>query len=526
MAPPAPSGSQTPLLQDEACASYEGGWGISWRAAGRTALLSLCGLGLVAASWGPSLELLRRRAAAFPPASRPQSTAAELVEPCPAEVSAEGQLPWLHIVGGPKPVSRSRHWTPRVCVPKYEGPNCSNTTQWHGKVTLCLAGQAIADVHMATRGHVSEMFPKHQYELTLPRPMGLLGMAPSKKWVVASSYIDTTFQRNPLAFDLYRLLGGWAPSTRFINLRWHGLDFGLYYVGEQPEVSESRIHLPPAKPNSPEESGFLLTADWKKAGVVAVKTANTSTFFNVVHPRAAQVSPGQRSFLQRFLDEVDRRALARSTPPGRGGLEEVLDFPSFARYYIVQELAKDVDGYAFSNFMSLAGGKLSHASPWDFDLAFDFDCTPAYFTSVLTGNVSFGVVGWNVENGRTMGYWTGDDGWGTRVMDFGVNKRQLFLNIWQHAGFAAVFVSSWKAARQGPLADAALRSLVRQRGEVLEASARRDLEIWRSTPRCAFWPCCHPEDSQDFRLATQHLEGYLLGRAQWIDDHVDGLLAK
>ena len=36
-------------------------------------------------------------------------------------------------------------------------------------------------------------------------------------------------------------------------------------------------------------------------------------------------------------------------------------------------------------------GRLLHAAPWDFDLAFDFACMPRYFTNVFTGNVSLGV---------------------------------------------------------------------------------------------------------------------------------------
>mmetsp|Transcript_137750 Transcript_137750/g.428002 ORF Transcript_137750/g.428002 Transcript_137750/m.428002 type:complete len:380 (-) Transcript_137750:76-1215(-) len=373
---------------------------------------------------------------------------------------------------------------------------------------------------MKTRGHVSEMFPKHQYELTLPRPESLMGMAPDTNWVLASSFIDTSFQRNPLAFDLYRLLGGWAPSTRYVNVRWHDVDFGLYYIGEKPEVSRSRIRLPESRPENPADTSFLLTADWKKAGLVSVETPNTSTYFNLLYPR--EVSPAQLSVLQRLLGEVDRRALAQPEVLGRG-LEDVLDFSSFARYYVVQELAKDVDGYAFSNFMSVQAGKLFHASPWDFDLAFNFDCTHAYFTNQFTSVFSPGVAGWNVENPRTMGYWTGKDGWGRGVMEFGSNKRQLFLNIWRQPRFAAAFAAAWRAARRGVLTDAALSALVRRRGAEVQASARRDLGIWRDTPRCAFWRCCHPEDAEDFRLATQHIEGYLLGRARWIDAHVGGL---
>jgi len=515
---------ERPLLQEAAEEAVEDEPAIarhagSWRVTARRTLPSFCLVGLL----GAQLQL-RRSSEPLPP------TAALLAAEegvCPPTSVGAGELPWLDIVGGPTPPRRGRQWIPRMCVPEYEGPNCWNGTQWHGKVTLCLNGQAIADVNMQTRGHVSIMFPKHQFELSLPRSMGLLGMAPANEWVLGTSWIDTSFQRNPLAFDLYRSLGGWAPATRYVNVRWHGADYGLYYVGEQPEVSKSRIQLPEDSTKDPAESSFLVTADWQKAGRVSFETPNTSTFFSVIWPKGvAQVSPAQHAFLEHLFDEVDRRALAVPGPDTQDGLEEILDFPSFARYYIVQEMAKDVDGYAFSNYMSVQAGRLFHAAPWDFDLAFHFDCTPVYYTNLFTGEVNTGPTGWNVENPRTMGYWTANDGWGNGTMEFGSNKRQLFLNIWRHPRFAAAFVAAWRAARQGPLSDTALQFLVRRRGAQVAAAARRDIGIWRESHRCGFWPCCHAEDAVDFSAATRHLEGYLLDRARWIDARAGGLLAR
>ena len=33
---------------------------------------------------------------------------------------------------------------------------------------------------------------------------------------------------------------------------------------------------------------------------------------------------------------------------------------------MLEELAKDVDGYAFSNYVKIKKGVLYHAAPWDF----------------------------------------------------------------------------------------------------------------------------------------------------------------
>ena len=95
---------------------------------------------------------------------------------------------------------------------------------------LEIDNHVIEDVHMHSRGHSSAMFPKHQFSLKLPKQMPLLGMAPARRWVLATSFVDVSFQRNPTAFEVYRKLGGWATDTVYVNLEWHGGSLSLLRV--------------------------------------------------------------------------------------------------------------------------------------------------------------------------------------------------------------------------------------------------------------------------------------------------------
>jgi len=441
---------------------------------------------------------------------------------CGSPPQSAGKVKWVEIIGGPPAPQPNFDWVARICTPLYPGPNCSSPVNWKGVVTLCVDGVPMRGVKMHTRGHVSKLFPKQQFSLTLPSAVGLLGMAPARKWVLATSFIDTSFQRNPLAFGLYRQMGGWATETRYVNLQWHGQHLGLFYIGERIERGPGRLQVPESREHDAKKSGYLLTVDWQKAGTVCVESRNTSTFFSFLYPK--HLSDQQKSFTQQLVNEVDTRAAA---PGGEGHLEQVLDFASFARFFVLEELAKDVDGYAFSDFMMIKNGKLMHAAPWDFDLSFGYDCQSMYFKNFFTGeDTSRSVAGWNVENVRDGAIWIGPTGLpGGTVWRFGLNKRRLFLNIWQHRGFRRAFASAWRAARAGPLSDGALRSSVQSRAELVAAAAAQDMRIWRGTARCAFFPCCSPPAAQDFRLATRLLRETLLGRARWIDAHVGTLLA-
>mmetsp|Transcript_104833 Transcript_104833/g.224045 ORF Transcript_104833/g.224045 Transcript_104833/m.224045 type:complete len:564 (-) Transcript_104833:55-1746(-) len=428
-------------------------------------------------------------------------------------------VPWLQIFGVGAAPPRQRDWVPEICSVGRTS-NCSHPVTWKGTVMLCLNGVAIHGVQIHTRGHSSQFLPKHQFTVTLPRAHALLGMESARTWILGTSFIDASFQRNPTAFGIYRRLGGWATETRYVNMRWNGEDFGLYYLGETVKRLIRLASLKPvqaleaaAAPGAEMPGSFLLVADWAKPGNARVQSRMTATNFNLVYPEIGDVPASQAAHLQRSIDEVDRRAAE-----GASDLAEVLDFRSFSRYFILQELAKDVDGYAFSDFVLLRDQRLFHAAPWDFDLAFGFSCAQTYYRHVDTGKVCEGVVGWNVENARNSSVdWTAH-GWQARSL--GGNKRQLFLNVWRHPGFRASFLAAWRAARQGPLTDAALQGIVGAQSQAIRASAERDLRIWRPSTRCAFFPCCHPEDAMSFDTAQFHLQDFLLRRARWIDEHI------
>merc|ERR1712087_309300 len=105
-----------------------------------------------------------------------------------------------------------------------------------------------------------------------------------------------------------------------------------------------------------------------------------------------------------------------------------------------------------------------------------------------------------------------------------MNKRQLFLNLWQHPEFLSAFQSEWKAARLGPLSNEKLSHMVESRSEYIRRAAERDQAIWKRTNRTAFWTPCWPDDAHNFASSVNHLAQYLVDRATWIDLNIDTLV--
>lgn len=494
------------------------------------AAAALMGLGLVATTLATILAAPRRELPLPPDAGAGEvvnatRTIGSKVGITSASVlsTAMETLPWLRITGGPPPPPRQKQWVARICTRLFPGPNCSTPTNWSGIVTLHLNGLTMYGVRLRTRGHVSRLLAKNQYLIKLPHATNILGMSPARKWILGSSWVDTSFQRNPLAFEIYRSLGGWATQIRYVNLDFGGKDMGLFYIGEKIEKGSGRLQVPMAVPMKPEASGFLLTIDWPKSGRRHIISRATATEFTVLYPAKREVTQQQMVYLKWLLDEVDTRAAAPvpTNTSEADALEEVLDYTSFARFFITEEVAKDVDGYLFSTFILVRHGKLYHAAPWDFDLAFGYLCDQRFWA--LGTRVAGWASAWNVEIPRETTVMQDELGFpGRRVIRFGRNKKQIFLNIWRRPRFRAAFDKMWQTSRRpdGPLSDAALMASLEHRHDHVATAALRDLHIWRNAQRCGVFQCCSPAASQDFELASRLLSAFVAQRVRWMDAQV------
>ena len=463
------------------------------------------------------------------------------------------ERPILQVHGGP-PLKRQDEWVARVCTAT-SGANCSHSSVWEAReVVLCLDGEFFGTASMHTRGHTSSMLPKLQFGLKLvddvawvskqgrmhvdqkAAPQEFLGMPREAKWVLGVPFVDTSFVRNALSFKIYELLGApWAPRTVAVNLVLQGEPWGLYAVTERIEPSpnrvvfdDERVREAPAvavdAARSKRTDDYLVVVDWQKEGEFGVMLPASNTTVSVLYPSSPDES--ERRYVAAFLAEADRRVARHDDD-----VSDIVDLESFARYYVLQEVAKDADGYGLSDYLAISAGRLQHASPWDFDLAYNFDCYKGYYQDAVTGEERKYSRGWNVRNGRTFAEWIDDDGTpGRRVIQFDRNLRAFFLHLFEHAEFQAAFRAAYRSAREegGALSD--VRALVASLTEPIAASAARDIEIWSDArrfgvpgpwPACAFWECCHPADGQNATSAQAHLVEYLEDRIAWMDEAIE-----
>lgn len=82
------------------------------------------------------------------------------------------------------------------------------------------------------RGGVSSKYYKHSYSLKLDKSQTFVGLPKGKSWIVNATYIDKTFMRHKLCYDIFNNMGEYdvAPQCAYAMVDENGTPRGLYVV--------------------------------------------------------------------------------------------------------------------------------------------------------------------------------------------------------------------------------------------------------------------------------------------------------
>ena len=85
-----------------------------------------------------------------------------------------------------------------------------------------------------TRGNATAGYEKKPYQIKLGKKTDLFGMGKAKTWILLANYIDASFIKNSVAYELAGRLGfDFTPETKQVNLDIGGRYMGLYCLAER-----------------------------------------------------------------------------------------------------------------------------------------------------------------------------------------------------------------------------------------------------------------------------------------------------
>jgi hypothetical protein len=239
------------------------------------------------------------------------------------------------------------------------------------------------------RGKYSASLPQKPYGFETRDRAGnnldvaILGMPEENDWILTANYNDKVFLRNFLAFELFRKMGHYAPRTAFCEAVVNDQYQGIYLLCEKIKQDKNRVDI--AKLNIGENSGDNLTggyifvndyyteSDSWQSKYSPLNRPGGDVHFVYYDPEPDELSTPQKAYLKDYVDSFEDILYSSGFKDHSKGYRAYLDINSFADYFIIGEVSRNVDAYKKSRFYfkdkDSNRGLIHSGPPWDFDWA-------------------------------------------------------------------------------------------------------------------------------------------------------------
>ncbi len=199
------------------------------------------------------------------------------------------------------------------------------------------------------RGHSSWRSAKKPYKIKLAEKEPLLGMNRHKHWALLKFYEPTV-----AGLHLGLVMGmDWTPSTRPVEVTLNGDYLGLYLLTETNRIGKNRLDIYEQPNWNTDENtipyGWLVEVDnYYEPNQIRVKE-NSSWYLNITYHSPDSLSSAQRQWLIGEFQDINT-AIYDDDKAG-STWEELVDVDAMARYFIIQEVMDNSDGFHGSFYL-------------------------------------------------------------------------------------------------------------------------------------------------------------------------------
>lgn len=248
-------------------------------------------------------------------------------------------------------------------------------------------------VGIEIRGNYSATLPQKPYAIELQDVNGnaisapILGMPSENDWCLIANYNDKSFSRNFLPYHLFDTMGHYSVRSRLVDVVINGEYQGIYLLTEKIKKDPNRVDISTLNPTEIEgrdvTGGYILKIDyWDNSNSwllnfhpIGFPTVDVHMVY--YYPKPEDLVPQQKTYIQGFINDFETALYSPTFADTTNGYRKYIDVPSFIDYFIINELARNVDGFKKSRFFSkdkdYANGsicKMKAGPVWDFDWAF------------------------------------------------------------------------------------------------------------------------------------------------------------
>ena len=199
------------------------------------------------------------------------------------------------------------------------------------------------------RGHSSWRGVKKPYKIKLAEKTPLLGMNKHKHWALLRFYEPTV-----AGMQLGNIMGmDWTPSTRPVEVVLNGDYLGLYLLTETNRIDKNRLNIY-EQPNWNEDEntipyGWLVEVDnYYETNQISIRE-NDSWNLRLTYHSPDSLSTAQRQWLVGEFQDIN--AAIYDKDKNNSTWEQMIDVDAMARYFIIQEVLDNSDGFHGSFYL-------------------------------------------------------------------------------------------------------------------------------------------------------------------------------
>ena len=382
------------------------------------------------------------------------------------------------------------------------------------------------DISIEIRGSSSATWPKKQYNMETQDAAGnnnnvpLMGLPTENDWILNAPYIDKSAMRNVLIYYLSRQMGQYAPRTRFCEVFLNNYYQGVYILMEKIKRDNDRVDI--ARLDADDVAGDSLTGGYiikiDKSGNRGFLsdyqsvTGNRNILYQFHYPKDDEIQPEQEAYIESYIKAFEDAMAGSNFADPDVGYAKYIDADTFVDFMLLNEIAKNVDGYRLSTFLYKDrddnGGLLKAGPIWDFNLGFglanyyDAEDTDGWMVNELTTGEQITL---SYESSRPP-FW--------------------FQKLLKDPVFLEKLRNRWKSLRQDLLATETVHQYIDAVADTLQEAQARNFVLWSPPGEGSqgFWPVPSVFYSfSTYQDEVDYLKQWIKDRFDWMDANIDVL---
>jgi hypothetical protein len=376
------------------------------------------------------------------------------------------------------------------------------------------------NIGIEIRGASSATYPQHPYGIETRLDsmtnynVPLLGMPEENDWVLLSNYNDRSLIRNSLAQRLFADMGHYSARSILCEVQIDSSYQGIYLFGEKIKRDYNRVRI--AKLSSADSTGDELTGGyilqqnyWNPgnsflSNYSPIDHPGYDVHFLYEYPDADSMLSVQKLYIASYVDSLEDALYSPGFADTATGYRRYLDINSFIDYFIVNELARNADGFKKSVFFhkdkDSKGGKLKAGPVWDFDWA------------------------WKNIYGCSICDQTDGSGWAHQVNDCITDNYSCgwYIRLLQDSSFTDALRCTFEEYRQTILDTSYIFAYVDSVSNVVQHAQVRHFQRWHLLGLSGPAPEVNAI-ATTYNAELDTMKAWISLRLQWLDANIPGV---